>query len=173
MNKYELFEAISYLSDEKINQADHYHRERYKMKPVLKYAGIVLASISIIISGTISLYLMNEYENSKTLTNGETHIEDDDTIFSNNSFVKYNNIYYYLTNQTLDEKDINSLIGNGKAVFYNTSQQILTETCSVYSIQNEDAKKKIAIKINNKYFVFTNDKDIWDTVKFALFFKKY
>ena len=160
MNKYELFEAIGYLSDKKINQADHYHQERYKMKPVLKYAGIMLVSISIIISGTITVYLRNKYENCKTLTTEETYIEDDDTIFSNNSFVKYNNIYYYLTNQTLNEKDINSLIGKGKAVFYNTSHQILTETCSVYSIQNEDSKKKIAIEINNEYFVFTNDEDI-------------
>lgn len=158
MNKYELFESIGYISDKKIDQADYYHNDKRKIKPVFKYAGIVFASVTLIIGGAIFVYTRNEYENNKMLSNGAKQSEDDEEKSLKDSFIIYNKEYYYFSDQSLSEADIDSFIGYGKVVFYNSSHQKLTEIYNVYSIKHESLSEKIAIKIDNEYYIFSNDK---------------
>lgn len=158
MNKYELFESIGYISDEKIEQADQYQNEKRKIKPVFRYAGIVLTSVFLIIGGAVFVHTRYEYENNRMLSSGETQTEDTDTISLNNSFIIYNNVNYYFSDQSLDSEDADSLIGSGKAVFYDSLQHKLTEKCSVYSIKYENPAEKIAVKVDNKYYIYTTDK---------------
>ena len=59
MNKYELFQAIGSISDEKLDEAISYHKEK-KQNRLKKYAGLA-ASIGLISAGIFwGNYIKNE-----------------------------------------------------------------------------------------------------------------
>lgn len=161
MNKYELFEAIGYISDRKIRQAEYYQCKKHKVKPILKYSGIALASITIFISSTVFIYERKEYRDSATLSYGNAEVEKTDKIsIDKNSFIKYNNKKYFFTNKIISVEDIDILISSHQEVFHNKLQNEVIKICNVYSIKNESVEMKIAVEIDNEYYVFISDKDI-------------
>lgn len=152
MNQYELFEAIGYISDAKINQAENYHRKKRDTKPIVKRAGVVLASAALVI-GCIFLV---EYKKRSELSNGNTYTESTNVILQEQyRLITFHNSNYYFTNQILEADDVESKIGSGTAVYYSDSQQQLSVDCDVYSIKDKSIETMIAVKLGEEYYIYS------------------
>lgn len=152
MNQYELFEAIGYISDTKINQAENYYRKKRDIKPIVKRASIVLASAALVI-GCIFLV---EYKKLSELSSGNANTEDANAILPEQyRLITFHNSSYYFTNQILEADDVESKIGSGTAVYYSNSQQQLSVDCDVYSIKDKSTEAMIAVKLGEEYYIYS------------------
>lgn len=160
MNKYELFQAIGSISDEKLDEAISYHKEK-KQNRLKKYAGLA-ASIGLISAGIFwGNYIKNEmhiYSNVSG-TNGSSSSKEASSI--ENSVITFYNTTYVYKGQIVEEEDINSLLGEGTTTFREDGR---SEKCKVYSIKGMSTVSSIAANINNKYYLYDCQEIEYDNV---------
>lgn len=156
MNQYELFEAIGYISDTKINQAENYCRKKRDTKPTVKRANIVLSSAALVIGCIFLVERWDTYKKLSELSSGNTNTEDANAILPEQyRLITFHNSSYYFTNQILEADDVESKIGSGTAVYYSNSQQQLSVDCDVYSIKDKSTEAMIAVKLGEEYYIYS------------------